>query len=122
MNNNLTVSTLAFNLGTSDKAGSERREVSRGINLPTVMTVKHQPYVDSQTKVPGTRSVVRFDRYVAGSARVLACSAYMVVTTPGDALITGSDVLAVVGHLINTLETGDGKLGLAEEIFVNREQ
>jgi hypothetical protein len=123
MDNNLTISTLSFALSFTGKDGSERREVSRGVNLPEVMSVKHQPYVDSKTKVPGVRSVLRFDRYHELSSGIIApVSAYLVVTTPGDTGIVSADVLAVIERIVNTIQEDDTGLDLADEIFVSRQQ
>lgn len=124
MTDALTLSTLTFNLSSSDKmSGSERREISRGVNLPEVLTVKHQAYTDSGTKIPGVRSVVRLDRYVTGTnGRPLAVSAYLVVTVPNDALVVTADVLAAVERIAQIIQEDDTGLDLAEEIFINREQ
>lgn len=125
MDQNLTVSTLAFNQIFSDQvAGSMRREISRGVNLPEEMTIKHQTYTDSKTKVKGTRSVLRFDRYVASAlnGQPIPVSAYLVVTTPEDTGVTSADVLAVIERIVNTIQEDDTGLDLADEIFVGRQQ
>lgn len=125
MNNNLTIDTLSFNLVFSDKNESLRRDISRGVNLPTEMRVAHQEYVDSKTKVKGRRSLVRFDRFVSLSSSVIApVSAYAVVTVPTDTSVTSADVLAVVQHLNNVLfaSTQTAGLDLKDEIFVTQEQ
>jgi hypothetical protein len=123
MNAALTLSTLTFNLAYSDKSGSERREVSRGVNLPEVLTIKHQPYVDAATKLPGVRSVVREDYHVAISdGRIVPVSAYLVVAVPNDALVTSAHVLAAVERIAQIIQEDDSGLDLADEIFVNHEQ
>lgn len=123
MNNDLTISTLSFKLGFSDKAGSERRETSRGINLPEVMSIRHAPYTDSATKLPGIRSVLRFDRHLELSTGVIApVSAYLVVAVPNDTGVTSADVVDVVKRIASTISSYDTGLSLDEEIFVNKEQ
>jgi len=125
MDNNLTVSTLAFNLRFSDKqAGSERVETSRGVNLPEIMTIRHESYVDSKTKVPGRRSVLRFDRHLefSGERGISPVSAYLVVQVPQDTAVQSSDVLAVIERLVNVIQEDDSGLDLADEIFVNQQQ
>lgn len=124
MNANLTIDTLSFNQIYSDKSESLRRESSRGANLPTELKISHQDYTDSATKLPGKRSLVRFDRTVALSdtTTVAPVSAYIVVARPNDAAITGTDILAVVQHLITLLQEDDSGLDLMDEIFVNLEQ
>lgn len=125
MNANLTIDTLTFNQVYSDKTESLRREVSRGVNLPTEMRISHQEYTDSKTKVKGVRHLVRFDRHVSFSSGVVApVSAYAVVAVPGDTGVTSADVLAVVQHLNNSLfaSTQTAGLDLKDEVFVNQEQ
>jgi hypothetical protein len=124
MNADLTISTLAFKLASSSKAeGSERREVSRGVNLPEVMTIRHQEYTDSATKLKGIRSVVRFDRHVALiDGRIAPVSAYLVVAVPSDPNIGSADVLAAVERIAQVIQEDDSGLDLPDEIFVNKEQ
>lgn len=123
MDNNLTISTLTFTQKYSDKGGSERVENSRGVNLPEVMSIKHSPYVDSKTKVPGRRSVLRFDRHVELSTGTVApVSAYLVVAVPNDTGVESADVLAVVERIVHTIQEDDSGLNLAEAIFVRTEQ
>lgn len=125
MNSNLTIDTLTFNQVYSDKSESLRREISRGVNLPTEMRVAHQEYVDSKTKVKGMRHLVRFDRFVTlSTGAIVPVSAYTVVTVPKDASVVSADVLAVVQHLNNALfaSTQTSGLDLKDELFVNQEQ
>jgi hypothetical protein len=123
MNADLTISTLTFKLASADKVnGSERREVSRGVNLPEIMTVRHQDYTDSTTKLKGVRSVLRFDRHVAlVDGRIAPVSAYLVVTVPSDPNIGSADVLAAVERIVNTIQEDDTGLDLMDELFVNKE-
>lgn len=124
MNNDLTISTLAFKLKASDIVdGSERRETSRGINLPEVMTIKSQKYVDSATKLPGKRTVLRFDRYVAGTdGQPVVVSAYLVSAVPSDAAVTSADVTATLARIKGCIDDTAPNLDLIDEIFINGEQ
>jgi hypothetical protein len=124
MDNDLTISTLAFTLAFSDKdAGSERREVSRGVNLPEVMTIKSQTSVDSATKLPTRRTVLRFDRHLEfASGAIGPVSAYLVVAVPQDTGVTSADVLAVVERIAQVIQEDDSGLDLADEIFVSGQQ
>lgn len=123
MNANLTVGALSYVQQYSGPAGSKRREVSRGPALPTELKIAHTPYVDSTTKLPGMRSVVRFDRYQAlSSGKIAPVSAYIVVTRPTDTLVTGTEILATCENLIGLLQEDDVGLDLMDEIFVNQEQ
>lgn len=119
----LTINTLTFAQRWSDESGSERQETSRGINLPTAMRIAHSPYVDSKTKMPGTRSLLRFDRTVAGvSGNPVVISAYVVVTVPTDTAIVNADITAVVGHIVGVLDNTSPNLDKITDIFVSRLQ
>lgn len=125
MNNDITVKTLNFNLVFSDEAGSLRRETSRGVSLPTEITVRHQDIVDSATKLPTKRSVLRIDRTIAGtSGSPIVVSAYLVVAVPKDPIVhSTNDVLEVIAELAEMIKTdGTTHLDLADNIFVNGEQ
>lgn len=125
MNADLTINTLGFKQVYSDKNESLRRETSRGVNLPTEMRVAHQDYVDSSTKVPGRRHLVRFDRHVAlANGTIVPVSAYAVVAVPTDSAVGAADVSNVVQCLNNALfaSTQTNGLDLNEEVFVNEEQ
>lgn len=124
MDNNLTVSTLTFNMQYSDKTGSSRREVSRGANLPEVMMIKHQNYTDSLTGRPGKQSALIFERHIALADGTIAPAvrATLKVQSLLDGEVTSSDILAVVERVVNTIQEDDTGLDLADEIFVNLEQ
>jgi hypothetical protein len=126
MNADLTINTLAFKTVYSDLNGSLRREVSRGANLPTELSIKHQSYVDSTTKVAGKRHLARFDRYVAlSTGAIVPVSAYVVVAVPTDTAVTATDINAISQHLNNFLFAATGNtsgLDLADELSVNGEQ
>jgi len=124
MNNDLTISTLTFKLRASDLVdGSERREVSRGVNLPEVMTVKSQDYKDAVTKVAGRRTVLRFDLYFAGTDGIpVPVSAYLVVAVPKDPAITSANVLAAIARINGVIDGTSPNLDAAGNIFINGEQ
>jgi hypothetical protein len=123
MNANLTIDTLSFNEVYSDKTGSLRREISRGINLPTELKIAHTDATDSATKLPVKRSLARFDRHVELSDGSTApVSAYVVVSHPTDVGVESADITAVVQHLISLLQEDDTGLDLMDEIFLNKEQ
>jgi hypothetical protein len=122
MNATLTLSSLTFNQSKNGDAGSERREVSRGVNLPEILTIRHMDYVDSATKLPGVRSNVRIDRYIAGTNGIIPVTASLTVAVPSDALVTSADVLAAVERIAQIIQEDDSGLDLADEIFINKEQ
>jgi hypothetical protein len=125
MNANLTVSSLTFNQIYSDSEGSLRRETSRGASLPTELLIKHQDYVDSVTKQPGKRSLVRIDYYMTMTDGVIRpVSLYTVLARPNDPLVTAAIITAIEAMMVNLLHgtTNTSGLDLEGEIFANREQ
>lgn len=125
MNTNLTVSTLSFNLIYSDKTGSLRRETSRGASLPTELLIKHQEYVDSGTKKPGIRTLVRLDYYMTMTDGVIRpVSLYTVLARPTDPLVTAAIITSIESMMVNLLHgtTNTSGLGLEDEILSNGEQ
>lgn len=120
MNATLTLSALTF---TQTQPG-ERRETSRGINLPEILTIRHQDYIDSKTKLPGVRSNVRIDRYVAGTQGIVPVSISLTMAVPSDALILSSDIQALEARLVNLIHgtSNTNGLGLSDNIFITKEQ
>lgn len=125
MNADITVSTLPFKTIYSDKSGSLRRESSRGASLPTEILIKHQEYVDSATKQPGWRTLVRVDYYMTMTDGVIRpVSLYAVLSRPNDPLVTQAIITAIEAMIVNLLHgtTNTSGLDLETEIFTNREQ
>lgn len=124
MNANLTIDTLTFNQNYSDKDGSLRTEVSRGVNLQERLRIKHRPYTDSRTKRPGTESVVQLERDQTLSDGTIAVGvlAQFKVSHLTDSGVASSDIIASVQRLISLLQEDDLGLDLMDEIFVNKEQ
>lgn len=125
MTSDITVSTLAFKLIYSDKTGSLRREVSRGVNTPTEILIKHQDYVDSTTKVAGKRSLVRIDYYMTMTDGIIRpVSYYAVLARPADALVTQAIITSIEAMLTNLLHgtSNTSGLDLQDEILSNLEQ
>jgi len=61
MDTNLTVDTVVYTKVFDDASGSVRRNTALGLQSPRTLTIKHQETVDSKTKEPKVRSLVRFD-------------------------------------------------------------
>lgn len=61
MDTNLTVDTVTYSKVYDDASGSVRRNTALGLTSPRVLTIKHQDSVDSKTKEPKVRSLIRFD-------------------------------------------------------------
>jgi hypothetical protein len=124
MNADLTISTLSFVNQYSDKTGSVRREISRGVSLPEIMQVKHQNYVDSASKRPGRQSALIFEYYKATTDGeilpvVRGTLKLQVLTDPA---VGSTEILAVLERIISTIQEDDTGLDLGDNIFVNQEQ
>lgn len=61
MDTNLTIDSVVYNKVNDTDTGSVRRNTSVGLSSPKLLTIKHQNSVDSKTKEPKVRSLVRFD-------------------------------------------------------------
>jgi len=125
MTSDITVSGLAFKLIYSDKSGSLRREISRGASLPTEILIKHQEYVDSATKQPGFRTLVRVDYYMTMTDGIIRpVGFYAVLGRPNDPLVTQAIITSIEAMLVNLLHgtSNASGLGLEDEILSNREQ
>jgi len=124
MDTSLTVSTLTFTGAYSDKSGSLRREVSRGLNLPELMEIKHQEYTDSVTKRRGNQSalIFTFVKALADGTIAPVARATLKVQSLIDSNVGSTEILAVLERIINTIQEDDTGLDLGNEIFVNKEQ
>jgi hypothetical protein len=84
MTSDLTINSIVFAKSFDNEVKSQRQSTARGINVPDRMTIASQDYVDSETKVPGTRYTMRFDRsdIEATSGAPYTSSAYLVIAVP----------------------------------------
>jgi hypothetical protein len=95
MNADLTFNTIVFKKSFDEKGGSERRSVARSINTPDLLIIKTQEYVDSKTKVSGTRYTGRVDRIdIDANLQEINTSMYFVIAVPKTA--AGASVTDVV--------------------------
>lgn len=96
MNADLTFNSIAYKkLWDDPDKGSARQSTSRGINLPDVLSVKNQDYVDTTTKLPGKQYLIRTDAWYLDSNNVRhKVSAYAVIQVPQVA--SSTDVATVV--------------------------
>lgn len=86
MDADLTFNSIVFKKSFDEKGGSERRSTARGINTPDLLLIKTQAYVDSQTKVAGTRYTYRIDYWELDANNTLVCtSMYAVIPVPSTA-------------------------------------
>jgi len=115
---------LDYYLVYSDKTeGSLYRNTSDGASLPREITVKHQTFIDSKTKVSSRRTVVRYDRRVVladGSIGVV--SGYLVVAVPVNSAVTTAMVNDCVGLSLNMHDHGAEFTDISQEVFVNQGQ
>jgi hypothetical protein len=124
MNNNLTISTLAFNLVASDLVdGSLRREISRGVNLPEEMRILNKDIVNSKTKlVEHQTSLQILCTYAGTDGLPIDVVATLTLRTPKDPALTSNQAKAPIVRLLGILDDTSPNLDLVDEIFVVREQ
>lgn len=83
MTSDLTFNTIAFKKSYDLADESLRQSTTRGINTPDRLVIRSQSYVDSSTKVPGTRFTGRVDRVdVDANLQEITSSAYFVIAVP----------------------------------------
>jgi hypothetical protein len=83
MTNDLTYNSIVFAKAYDTATESLRRSVARGVNLPDDLKIKQQTYVDSKTKLSGTRTVIRIERaQVDANLNQITPSIYVVAEIP----------------------------------------
>lgn len=83
MGADLTVNTIVFKKSYDEENKSLRQSTARGVNTPDRLVIQSQPYVDSTTKVAGTRYTGRIDRVDIDANLVeINTSAYFVIAIP----------------------------------------
>jgi hypothetical protein len=113
MNADLTFNTIVFKKSWDDPdKGSLRRSTARAINTPDDMSIKSQSYVDTTTKVAGTRYTARIDRHdIDANGQKIITSAYLVIAVPEtassaqvtDVVTTFKAVVADANYITNVL-------------------
>jgi len=130
MNADITVKAKVYKLLFSDQAGSQRKSVTDGATLPHTLKIAHSDAIDSATKLPIKRSLMRVDMTHVDTGGVnpapIPVSAYIVVQHgTGTGQPSTAAVQLAIASLVQILSgTGaDGSaLGLDDDIFVNKEQ
>jgi hypothetical protein len=83
MDQDLTFNSIVFKKLFDENGRSVRQSIARGVNTPDILTIQHQNYVDSVTKVPGRRHAVRFDQHhVDGEGKKYIISSYHIFQIP----------------------------------------
>jgi hypothetical protein len=96
MNADLTFNSVAFKKSFDEKGGSERRSVTRGVNIPDVMSIKRQDATQSSSKLAMKRYLIRFDRAAIDAVTGVNynTSAYAVIEIPTSS--TSTDISTIV--------------------------
>jgi hypothetical protein len=112
MNADLTFNTIVFKKSYDLKEESLRQSTARAINTPDKLVIKSQSYVDSATKVAGTRFTGRVDRDdIDANLQKITTSMYFVVAVPSTAAQASVDnvvatfkaVVADANFVVNVL-------------------
>jgi hypothetical protein len=124
MNAQLTLSTdKVFDLQYSTEAGSLRREISRGINLPQELRIKHRTVTDTKTGLKSQQDLMQFDRIMLLSSGLYApVRVKLTVESPVDSGVASADVLATVEFVAQMIQEDDGGVNLADDMFVKKLQ
>jgi hypothetical protein len=89
-----TYNSVVFKKTFDTKDESQRQSTTRGVTTPDLMTIKSQPYIDSVTKVTGTRFTCRVDRHdIDANLQKIISSAYFVIAVPSTVVQANLDVL-----------------------------
>lgn len=94
MDDTLTIDTVAYTRVYKATGVPIRRNTALGLSSPRELSISHQASVNSKTKEPSTRSVVRFDFTVPETSSPTGKSvrsAYLVVDTPQSAASADMD-------------------------------
>lgn len=114
MVSDLTFNAIVFKKSFDSEDKSVRQSTARGINTPDQLTIRSQSYVDSSTKVPGTRFTGRIDRVdIDANLQKIVTSAYFVVAVPGTA------AQASVDSVITTFKAAVADAALIAAILNN---
>lgn len=94
MNADLTFNSVVFAKQYDLKEESARQSIARGINTPDQLIIRSTDYVDSKTKVPGQRFVIRVDRHdIDANVQKIISSAYVVFAVPSTVTQAQLDVV-----------------------------
>lgn len=95
MNADLTYNSVAFIKQWDDPIkGSSRQSITRGINTPDRILVRSMSYVDSVTKVAGTRFNILLEREdLDGTSQKIKSTAGVTIAVPSTATQAQVDVL-----------------------------
>lgn len=89
-----TYNSVVFKKTFDTKDESQRQSTARGVNKPDLMIIKSQSYIDSTTKVAGTRYTCRIDRHdIDANLQKIVSSAYFVIAVPSTVVQADLDVL-----------------------------
>lgn len=96
MDPNITINSIPFRRSFDSQDLGVRRDSSRGINNPDIMTVKRQDTTEGPSKEATQRFSVRFDRHVydADTGKTSVSFVQVIVGVPASAAT--ADVNAVV--------------------------
>lgn len=95
MTNDLTFNSIVFKKAWDNQTESLRRSTARGINAPDELQIRSQSYVDSTTKIAGTRYNGTVTRVVIDALTGLPYRTqfYFVLAVPGNAV--AGDITAI---------------------------
>jgi len=120
MDNNIVINSRTFGFrSSSEKNGNYRVDASSGINTPTTLNVKQARYADTDTKLAGHMTAVRFEMPVSiqNGLKLQNVSATLTVRVPVD---TSVDYDTHVEPLVDLMKALLNSTTLPEDLFNNR--
>lgn len=128
MTGDLTIKGYNYKLQYSDASGSKRNaEPGLVASARNEMLIQHQDYIDSVSKVPGVRHIIRMSATKTRTLDGKPIPAYINVTVghPSDGTFTNSEMYQLLNGVIQVLSTtaaDAGALNLASNIIATKEQ
>lgn len=130
MNADITVKAKVYKQVYSDKAGSLRRSTTDGATLPHTIRIAHTDAVDSKTKVPNTRTLVRIDMSHLDTGGInpspFPVSAQLVLVKGKETFAPSSTAILLaldsMRQILASTAADASALDLATTIGVNQEQ
>jgi len=115
MNADLTFNSVVLKKQYDNKEESQRQSIARGINTPDQLILRSSSYVDSVTKVPGQRFLIRFDRQdIDANLQKIITSVYAVIAVPSTVTQAQLDVV------VATFKAGIADANLVADVLAGQ--
>jgi len=120
---NPTINSVAYVTQYNDAAGSKHRNVTRGVNLPDDLVIRHSDTVNKTTGLSERRSDFRLLRTVdTGSQDGTTCVVQLALTAviPQVAGVESADLSAMLASLADAMDSGGADL--VTDVILSKDQ